>query len=95
MRKQYYVYFMTNKLNKSLYIGVTNNIQRRVYEHKNSINKGFTSKYKCYKLVYIETFYYINEAIERENQLKNFKREWKNSLVNNLNPNWEDLAINL
>jgi putative endonuclease len=75
-----------------LYIGVTNDIVRRVAEHKTKINKGFTYKYNCEKLVYYETFALMIEAIAREKQLKNWKREWKNELVNDFNPEWKDLS---
>ncbi|MFN8672088.1 MAG: GIY-YIG nuclease family protein [Candidatus Sericytochromatia bacterium] len=95
MKKEYYIYFMANNNNKCLYIGVTNNIERRVLEHKTNLNKSFTSKYKCYKLVYTEIFYKIEEAILREKQLKKWKREWKNLLVSQINPNWDDLYFNL
>jgi putative endonuclease len=73
-------------------VGVTNNLVRRVVEHKAKINKGFTYKYNCDKLVYYESFSLIIEAIAREKQLKNWKREWKNKLVNDCNPEWEDLS---
>ena len=88
-----YVYFMANKSNNVLYLGVTNNIQRRVWEHKNEINKDcFTSKYQCHKVVYIERTSSIRAAIEREKQLKNWKREWKNELIEKQNPKWMDLS---
>ena len=91
--KQYYVYFMANKNNKVLYVGVTNDIERRVFEHKNSINqRSFTSKYNCYKLVYFEPHQNIVEAIEREKNIKNWHREWKNQLIKTQNPDWIDLA---
>ena len=87
-----YVYFMSNNYNNVLYIGVTNNLTRRVAEHKAKINKGFTYKYNCDKLVYFEKFDLIVEAIAREKQLKNWKREWKNELVVKQNVSWEDLS---
>ena len=87
-----YVYFMSNNYNNVLYIGVTNNLTRRVAEHKAKINKGFTYKYNCDKLVYYEKFDLIVEAIAREKQLKNWKREWKNELVVKQNVRWEDLS---
>jgi putative endonuclease len=83
---------MTNHYNNVLYIGVTSDIVRRVAEHKAKINKGFTYKYNCEKLVYYEEYELITEAISREKQLKNWKREWKNELVNGFNPKWEDLS---
>jgi putative endonuclease len=69
-----------------LYIGVTNDIVRRIAEHKAKINKGFTCKYNCEKLVYYEIFTLLTDAVSRENQLKNWKREWKNKLINDFNP---------
>ena len=88
-----YVYFMTNTQNTVLYIGVTNNLERRVWEHKNKVDiNSFTSKYNCHKIVYYEAFTNIKDAIEREKQLKNWKREWKNELVNKENHSWEDLS---
>jgi putative endonuclease len=82
---------MTNKTNHVLYIGVTNDLQRRVWEHKNHLLKGFTAKYNTEKLVYYEYYSDINLAINREKQLKCWKREWKNKLIDNLNPKWLDL----
>ena len=90
-----YVYMMANYTNSVLYIGVTNNLIRRVAEHKAHINEGFTDKYNCKKLVYFEEFDSIEEAIEREKQLKNWKREWKNSLVNEQNPDWNDRSADI
>ena len=87
-----FVYFMTNKYNKTLYIGVTNDILRRVAEHKAHINKGFTDKYNCEKLVYFEDCERIDYAIEREKQLKKWRREWKNNLIHSMNPELNDLS---
>jgi putative endonuclease len=88
---------MSNYDNSVLYIGVTNNLVRRVSEHieKQKLKgkkKPFTFKYNCNRLVYYEDFNSINQAIEREKQLKNWKREWKNELVERRNPNWSDLS---
>ncbi|MDR0873194.1 MAG: GIY-YIG nuclease family protein [Prevotellaceae bacterium] len=83
---------MTNHYNNVLYIGVTNELTRRIAEHKAKVNKGFTYKYNCDKLVYYETFDLMTDAIAREKQLKNWKREWKNKLVNDFNPEWKDLS---
>jgi putative endonuclease len=73
----FFVYILTNKWNKVLYIGVTNNLKRRLKEHKNRDNKGFTTKYNADKLIYIEHFKYINDAIKREKRLKNGKGNGK------------------
>lgn len=85
------VYFMTNKSNSVLYVGVTNNLFRRVFEHKEKINKGFTKRYNVDELVYYEVYDNIELAIAREKQIKNWKREWKNALVEKDNPQWDDL----
>ncbi|MCB9211115.1 MAG: GIY-YIG nuclease family protein [Ignavibacteriales bacterium] len=89
--KDYYVYIITNN-KKTLYIGVTNNLQRRIYEHKNQLIEGFSKKYNLNKLVYYEIYSEINDAIKREKQLKNWHREWKINLIESLNPNWDDLS---
>ena len=86
------VYFMTNKNNNVLYIGVTSNLEKRVYQHKTKAYKGFTEKYNCNKLVYFEVFLDINQAITREKQLKKGNRKRKNDLVNSINPEWNDLS---
>jgi len=87
-----YVYFMTNSSNSVLYIGVTSNLQKRVEQHKNHIYEGFTDKYNCTKLVYFEECNDISAAISREKQLKNWHREWKDNLVNQINKEWRDLS---
>jgi putative endonuclease len=92
MEKQYYVYILTNKSNKVLYIGVTNDLQRRMYEHKNKLIDGFTKKYNLTKLVYFEATTNINSAIGREKQFKNWHREWKINLIKEFNPEWKDLS---
>jgi len=92
MEKQYYVYILTNKSNKVLYIGVTNDLEHRMYEHKNKIIDGFTKKYNLTKLVYYEATTDVRSAIEREKQLKNWHREWKMNLVKEFNPEWKDLG---
>lgn len=86
---------MTNPSNKVLYIGVTNSLKRRITEHFEGQGAFFTNKYKCTKLVYYETFPDIEQAIEREKQLKHFKRSWKDELVRSLNPDWQDLGPTL
>ena len=87
----YYVYMMTNSVNTSLYTGVTNDLIRRVYEHRNHLVKGFTSKYNTEKLVYYECTQSVESAIEREKQIKGYRREKKNRLINTMNPEWKDL----
>ena len=88
---QYYVYFLANRTNVALYIGVTSNIKRRVFEHKNKLVKGFTKKYDIDKLVYYEIFSDPENAILREKRLKGSSRARKNKLVESLNPEWLDL----
>ncbi len=88
---QYYVYILSSKT-KVLYIGVTNTLERRIYEHKNKLIDGFTKKYNVDKLVYYEMFNNINDAINREKQLKNWHREWKINLIESVNKNWKDLS---
>ena len=92
MKGDAYIYFLTNQYNRVLYVGVTNDIARRIVEHKAKINKGFADKYNCDKLVYYEVFSSMTAAIAREKQLKNWKREWKNKLIDDVNPEWKDLS---
>ncbi len=91
--KNYYVYINTNITDTVIYIGVTNNLPRRIYEHKNGLVKGFSKKYKTNKLVYYETTNDINSAITREKQLKNWHREWKMNLVRSKNSGFAELFI--
>ncbi len=93
MDKAYYVYITTNISNAVLYIGVTNNLPRRVYEHKNGLVEGFSKKYKTNKLVYYETAENVNASIAREKQLKNWHREWKMNLIRSKNPGFVELNI--
>ncbi len=93
MEYTYYVYMLTNSNNKVLYIGVTNNIQRRIYEHKNKLVDGFTKKYNVYKLVYVETTSDVNAALAREKQLKKWSRAKKNALIATQNPNWDEIPL--
>ncbi|MCL2616301.1 MAG: GIY-YIG nuclease family protein [Defluviitaleaceae bacterium] len=87
-----YVYFMANKYNSVLYVGVTNNLERRIWEHKNGIDKSnFTYKYNCHKLVHCESYSDIKDAIARKKQVKRWNREWKNAVVEKDNPDWIDL----
>ena len=90
----YYVYLLTNKSNRVLYTGVTNNLERRVYEHQNKLIEGFTKRYNLNKLVYFECTNDINSAIAREKQIKGWIREKKNDLVESKNPQWLDLMKN-
>ncbi len=86
-----YVYILSNFTNRVLYIGVTNHLVRRVYEHKNRLVEGFTSKYHLNKLVYYECFSDITQAIAREKVLKKWNRQWKERLITAFNPEWKDL----
>jgi putative endonuclease len=86
-----YVYILSNKKHGTIYIGVTNNLVRRIHEHKEKIIKSFSQKYDLTKLVYYEVFDSIVDAITREKNLKNWKREWKVELIEKMNPEWEDL----
>jgi putative endonuclease len=85
------IYILANKNNSTLYIGVTSNLLQRIYQHKNHHIEGFTKKYNVEKLVYYEIFADMDVAIEREKQLKNWKRAWKDELVESMNPQWVDL----
>jgi putative endonuclease len=92
--KNYYVYIITNK-SKTLYVGMTNNLNRRMFEHKNKIIEGFTKKYNIDKLVYFETFTNAYEAIRREKQIKGWLRIKKINLIEEMNPGWNDLSEEL
>ena len=89
--KQYYVYIMTNK-SRTLYAGVTNNLEKRVHEHKQRMGSRFTTKYNIDRLVYFEVFSDIRDAIAREKQIKGWLRARKIALIESVNPNWEDLS---
>ncbi len=91
-RYRYYVYLLTNWNNKVMYVGVTNNFERRLYEHKNKLVKGFTEKYNVHKLVYYEETPDITVALTREKEIKKWRREKKNQLVIAINPEWRDLS---
>ncbi len=91
LNKTYFVYIMASKKNGTLYLGVTNNLARRVYEHKTDVNEGFTKKYQVHDLVYYESTPDIRSAIEREKQMKKWKRAWKIALIEEMNPEWKDL----
>ncbi|OGY46690.1 MAG: hypothetical protein A3J65_00215 [Candidatus Buchananbacteria bacterium RIFCSPHIGHO2_02_FULL_45_11b] len=89
--RNYFVYILASKRNGTLYVGVTNDIFRRVEEHKSKEIPGFTGKYGVDKLVYYEEFDYIDDAIYREKQLKKWWRKWKLDLIEEENPTWRDL----
>ena len=93
--KEYYVYVLASKKNGTLYIGVTSNLVKRIYEHKNNLVQGFTQKYNVHKLVYYENHDDILEAISREKRLKKWKRQWKIDLIEKFNPYWKDLYYNI
>ncbi|MBP5430652.1 MAG: GIY-YIG nuclease family protein [Elusimicrobiaceae bacterium] len=86
------VYILTNHTNTVLYIGVTSNLERRIYEHKSGLLPGFSKRYKLCKLVYCESCSSILDAIRREKQLKSWRRSWKEELINRVNPQWKDLS---
>lgn len=88
---QSYIYILASKRNGTLYVGVTDNLVKRVYQHKNELVDGFTKKYNIHLLVHYEIADNIEEAILREKQLKRWKREWKLRLIEESNPNWTDL----
>lgn len=92
MNKKFYVYILASKTGV-LYIGVTNNLERRLNEHKLDLIDGFTNKYKCHKLVYIEEYSNPRDAISREKQLKNWGRRKKEFIINQQNSNWKDLSL--
>jgi putative endonuclease len=91
MQRQYYVYIITNKRNTLLYIGVTNDLKKRVYEHRKNMIPGFTKKYNINKLVYYEVYGSSSGAITREKQIKSRPRQKKVNLIKSLNPDWDDL----
>ena len=92
MENQYYIYILASKRNGTLYIGMTNNLQKRLYEHKNKIVPGFSQKYNIDKLVYFEITSDVKSAIAREKQLKKWNRKWKLELIEKSNPQWNDLS---
>lgn len=87
----YFIYMMTNKNKTVLYIGVTSDLQKRVYEHENGLAEGFTKKYNCHYLVYYEHFQHIEDAISREKELKKWRRQKKENLINVFNQEWRFL----
>ena len=93
--EQYYVYMLASQRNGTLYVGVTSNLIKRVYEHKNNSVGGFTQKYDVHRLVYFESTDDINSAIRREKQIKKWNRNWKIELIEKNNPDWKDLYFDL
>ena len=91
MLRTYYVYILASKRNGTLYIGVTNDLIRRIYEHKNDMTEGFTKRYRIHRLVYYEEFNNVNDAITREKRMKKWKRSWKIELIKSVNSKWRDL----
>ncbi len=92
MNYNYYVYILTNKYHSAFYTGVTNDLCRRIIEHKIKINEGFTNEYNVNRLVHYELFFSINDAIAREKRLKRWNRQWKINLIEKTNAGWRDLA---
>jgi putative endonuclease len=92
MQKKFYVYIMTNN-SKTLYVGVTNNIRRRIAEHKEMKVEGFTKRYRITKLIYFEEYADVRYAIDRETQIKTWRRQKKIDLINTMNPRWEEIVL--
>jgi putative endonuclease len=92
---QYYIYILASKKNGTIYVGVTSDLIKRIYEHKNDLVKGFTQKYIIHNLVYFEATESIESAIIREKQLKKWNRDWKINLIEKSNPAWKDLYPDL
>ncbi|NJN82958.1 MAG: GIY-YIG nuclease family protein [Caldilineaceae bacterium] len=90
--RTYFVYIMASQKNGTLYIGMTNDLVRRVYEHKNDAHEGFTQKYGVHRLVYYESTNDVTAAITREKRMKKWKRQWKINLIEERNPDWKDLS---
>ena len=90
--RMYYVYILASKKNGTLYTGVTNDIERRVYEHKHKLTPGFTSRYNVNRLMYYDEYNDIRDAIAREKQIKGWLRKKKIALIESMNPNWDDLS---
>lgn len=91
MDKNFYVYILANKTNDVVYTGVTSGLVKRIWEHKNKVTEGFASKYNVDKLVYFEVHDNAEAAIKREKNIKDWKRDWKDQLIEKENPKWEDL----
>lgn len=93
--KEYYTYILANKINGTLYIGVTSDLIKRIWEHKNKVTKGFTSRYDITQLMYFEQYDDVTSAIQREKRLKEWPRKWKLELINRHNTKWIDLYPSL
>jgi putative endonuclease len=91
----FYVYILSNWNHRVLYTGFTDDLSRRIFEHRSKIFQGFTSKYNCYKLLYYETFHSAEEAFHREKQLKRYRRAWKENLIRSMNPDFRDLYFDI
>jgi len=91
MERLYYVYILASRRNGTLYLGVTNNLSRRVFQHREGTAASFTRKYGVFNLVYYEHYQYVTDAIEREKRLKRWRRAWKLALIEGMNPEWRDL----
>ncbi|MCL4354557.1 GIY-YIG nuclease family protein [Patescibacteria group bacterium] len=91
--RNYFVYILTNRTNKVLYTGITNNLQKRIYEHKNKLIEGFTKKYNVNRLVYFDEFINVNDAISAEKKIKGWLRIKKIELIESKNPEWKDLSL--
>jgi len=88
---RFWIYILTNTHHTVLYTGFTDDLERRIFEHRNKLLPGFTNKYNCDKLVYFEEFNVPDEAKHREQQIKRYKKDWKHNLINTFNPEWRDL----
>jgi putative endonuclease len=95
MEKQYFIYILASKPQGTLYIGVTSDLKRRVYEHKNDVVDGFTKQYQVHMLVYYEITSSVEEAIKKEKQMKKWNRDWKINKIVSTNPTWRDLYDSL
>lgn len=95
MNQSYFIYILASKRNGTLYVGVTSNLLKRVWQHKHNLIEGFTKKYKIHLLVYYEIYGNVNEAITREKKLKKWNRDWKLKLIEKTNPDWADLYKSL
>lgn len=93
--RTYYIYILASKRNGTLYVGATNNLQRRIYEHRNNLIDGFTKRYNVHRLVYFEETTNVESALRREKQLKAWERSWKMQLIERTNVQWEDLYTKL